>query len=114
MEKLVCSLPSIFAAILVGYRSLHTDLEDKGALYVVKQSQQQHQHHEHHHHPHLIEQQQDETLKVEIINLLQNHLECNVACIIRLVNIIDKFPLTSCGKVDKPALIQLAKSLDVE
>lgn len=100
-------------------------MEDKGALYIVKQLQnitanekrKQQEHKEKQQHQQYNKDQlqtENEMLKVEVKNLLEKHLKCNESCIIRLVNIIEKLPLTSCGKVDKPALIQLAKSLDIE
>ncbi|TMW40254.1 hypothetical protein DOY81_014667 [Sarcophaga bullata] len=113
IEKLVCTIPRIFAVTLVGYRTTQHCNEDKGALFVVKQLQNvgecmQGNVEEHK------KQQTNEALRIEVKKLLENHLKANESHIIRLVNIIDKLPLTSCGKVDKPALIQLAKSLDME
>lgn len=106
----------------MGYRTTNTDVEDKGALYIVKQLQNIKANENRKQHPdekmELVEvhykEKENEVLKVEVKKLLENHLKCNESCIIRLVNIIEKLPLTSCGKVDKPALIQLAKSLDME
>lgn len=101
----------------MGYRTSNADVEDKGALYIVKQLQNIKANDMPKQKPGEIvvaEQKENEMLKVEVKKLLQNHLKLNETCIIRLVNIIEKFPLTSCGKVDKPALIQLATSLDMD
>ncbi|XP_037808391.1 probable 4-coumarate--CoA ligase 3 [Lucilia sericata] len=114
VEKLVCTLSSIFASTLVGYRTSNTDVEDKGALYIVKQLQNTQANENEMLMAGQNQEIENEVLKVEVKKLLEKHLKCNESCIIRLVNIIEKLPLTSCGKVDKPALIQLAKSLDME
>ncbi|KAM7349310.1 uncharacterized protein ACRADG_008312 [Cochliomyia hominivorax] len=116
VEKLVCSLSTIFASTLVGYRSSNTDVMDKGALYIVKQLQNSSSLPNENRKEFEKQQREEENemLKVEVRKLLENHLKFNESCVIRLVNIIEKLPLTSCGKVDKQALIQLAKSLDME
>lgn len=97
------------SATLVGYRPTSDDEEDKGALYIIKKlritnSDENGK----------LMELENALLKDEVKNLLENHLDKKEFNVIRLIHVIEKLPLTSCGKVDKPSLIKLAKSLDLE
>lgn len=93
MEYIISNLPEVCVARLAGYRKTPDNSNEIGALFVVLNPG--------------VTTAQDEISK-KIFNTLKSHLSLEELAVIQDIYYVESVPVTTCGKVDRVALKNLA------
>lgn len=91
MEPLVLYIPQVASVCLVGYHRFSDDLNEVAALFVVLKHPDNH-----------------EQIADKIRETLAGHLSRDELLLIHDIHFRESFPLTTCGKMDRPALRKIA------
>ncbi|XP_023304947.2 4-coumarate--CoA ligase 3-like [Lucilia cuprina] len=93
LEHIVMDMPEICVARLAGYRKTPDNPNEIGAFFVVLNKG--------------VTASEDEITK-KIFNVLKSHLTADELAVIQDIYYIDSVPVTTCGKVDRVSLKNLA------